>query len=444
MPRTARIAEDRIRSASHDYGYIKNVNGKSVMCYKRMTKLLERRFPPKNVEKAVAKLDVWIERIEAGLILPKKKTIEVLDPRKVLVVNGIVTELPVMEDLQSQFKLFLEFKRPAVVQSTWENYAYSYSLFFPEPLPLDADLIELTLLQRYQDLLKRVSDGTMMPRTLLNSVVRINSLFLWLCKRRKLEYNPVESLSRFKVPDPERLVYNRYELELLFAWFKRDRLDWLAEEFRQMSQHPRPDAPWWDPAKESPVLGAIERRRNSFRVKHFARAYEQCWLLYQLLSLSAMRVSEAAALTTQSIVDNTIHIMGKGHRPRLFPLYDTTGDPIIPGLPEIIHTLLDKAQQKHRERLFDWTTNGRPTGASNAWASVRDCMGMSNNRTLHNLRHTARDWWEQELGIDPILGCDLSGHSPAVYLKHYRPDAQLSSLRKRAAEQRKSHKTARL
>lgn len=444
MPRTARLAEDRIRSASHDYGYIKNVNGKSVMCYKRMTKLLEKRYPPKNVEKAIAKLDVWIERIESGLILPKKKSIEVLEPRKVLMVNGAVTELPALEDLQSQFNLFLEFKKPAVVHGTWINYGYAYSLFFPETLPLNADIIELSLLQRYQELLQRVSDGTMMPNTLLNTVIRINSLFIWLCKRRKLEYNPVDSLSRLKVPEPERLIYNRYELELMFAWFKEDRLDWLADEIQSLSKRPNPNAPWWEPSNEELVLKAINQRKKNFLTRQFVRAHEQRWLLYKLLSLSAMRVSEAAALTTNSIVDNTIHIMGKGHRLRLFPLYDAGGDPIIPGLPEIVQMLLDRAQMKQQERLFDWVTTSCMMTVSKSWASVRDTMGMGSSRTLHNLRHTARDWWEQDLGLDPILGCDLSGHSPAIYLKHYRPDAQVTSIQKRAAEQKKQVKSARL
>lgn len=438
MPRTARNAEDRIRSVSHDYGYIKNVKGKSVMCYKRMTKLLEKRYPPKNVDKAIAKLDVWIERIEAGLVLPKRKTVEVLEPRKVLMVDGAVTELPVLEDLNSQFKLFMEFKRPAVVYSTWINYEFSFSLFFPETLPLNADVIELTLLQRYQELLKRISDGIMSPRYLMNGVVRMNSFFVWLCKRRKLSYNPVDSLARFKVPEPDRLIYTNYELELLFAWFQQDRLEWLADEIRKLSEHPRADAPWWDSNRQDVVLKAIQRRNNSFRVAPFAKAYEQYLLLFRLLSLSAMRVSEAAALTTDSIVDHTIYIMGKGHRPRLFPLYDTIGDPIIPGLPEVVHTLVERATQNQRKRLFDWTATGRPTGATHSWAAVRDMMGMGDERTLHNLRHTARHWWEQELGIDPILGCDLSGHSPAIYLKHYRPDAQTMSLQRRAAEQKKS------
>ncbi len=228
----------------------------------------------------------------------------------------------------------------------------------------------------------------------------------------------------------------------MFAWFKEDRLDWLADEMQGLSKRPNPNAPWWKPSNEELVLKAINQRKKNFLTRQFARAHEQRWLLYKLLSLSAMRVSEAAALTTNSIMDNTIHIMGKGHRLRLFPLYDAEGDPIIPGLPEIVQMLLDRARMKHRERLFDWVTASCIKTVSKSWAAVRDTMGMGSSRTLHNLRHTARDWWEQDLGLDPILGCDLSGHSPAIYLKHYRPDAQVSSIQKRAAEQKKHGKSA--
>ncbi|MCE7934808.1 MAG: hypothetical protein DYG96_09465 [Chlorobi bacterium CHB2] len=424
MPRTARIAADRIRSARHDYGYIKNVKGKSVMCYKRMTKLLEKTYPPKNIEKAVAKLDVWIDRIESGLIMPKKKSVEVQEPRKVLVVGGIATEIPVMDSLKSQYDLFITFKQQGKNDQTIRNYQWAYTLFFPNDLPLDTVLIEYALLQSYQHALCKVRDGMMMKSSLAKYLISINTFLEWLRKRRKIEFNPADSLARIKPPAPKRLTYTKYEVELILAWFKADKLDWLREQFRQISEVPNPETPWWDAGKLDEILLAINYREQCFLLPYRAAIYEKCYLFFQLLWRTAMRSFEAHSLTIHSIKDDVIHIAGKGGRARTFPLYDADGQPLIPGVPEIITTLIDRAHKKGSEGLF--CGKGESLGQfSHHWAQIKKWIGI-HDRTMHNLRHSAREWWEQELGLDSIVGCDLSGHCPS---KRESPNRKQGNVR---------------
>lgn len=158
-------------------------------------------------------------------------------------------------------------------------------------------------------------------------------------------------------------------------------------------------------------------------------------LLVEFISIMAGRIAETLGIMWTDIDEDSIHINGKGNRPRVFPRHMIGFE----RLEEILAELLPN-KERNEGRLWWWTSRHTP---GDLLRQACDDLGLEPGRSLHALRKTAGDWWEDELGLSDRTIVDLAGHTIAVRRKHYRRKKQASQLRNAVAKAASARAAAR-
>ena len=240
------------------------------------------------------------------------------------------------------------------------------------------------------------------PNTQLKYLSKLNKLFEYCIGQEYMNRNPI--LSGMK-PDEVTLeikLFTQEEIEILFDYFfKMDNV--------------------FVPAKGE-KKERIRKRSLSEDKKQFA------WMI-KFISIAGTRAMETINIwwdvshapvmpysTKKPIIllPDKIIIDGKRSkkakpRDRELPL------PIIPQLYPILEEL-EKYKEINNGKLFKWNS----VACLELW--LRDALKelkLEGERNLHELRKTATNWWEKELGI-PLHVCNyMAGHNQQTRDKYY-------------------------
>ena len=171
--------------------------------------------------------------------------------------------------------------------------------------------------------------------------------------------------------------------------------------------------------------------------------HEDYALLFELLGLTGLRISEALALRWVDISDKSIEVMNaKGGRPRILAVEPVPGlRNTIERIKQVMEEYSRKApgmRRRHspKDNVFWWID---PTDPRNVVNEAKEELGMKDDeRTLHTLRGSAEWWWENVLGWDDRTICDYAGHTSRARHQHYRVMPTAEELEQRINRMRKT------
>lgn len=176
-------------------------------------------------------------------------------------------------------------------------------------------------------------------------------------------------------------------------------------------------------------------------------------LAVRFLRLTAARGGEMIQVMHREIDEHCIKIIPKG---MIVQIENLVGQELldardeiegrnfpyrmVPGVAELLDEIrtmrLPRTVRRHRgpEYLFRWKDQ---TQAREAFNRARKSLGMDldDGRTMHTLRASAIDLWENEYLWDEQTRIDLAGHTAEVNRSHYRVTPSAEALERRIEHQ---------
>lgn len=240
---------------------------------------------------------------------------------------------------------------------------------------------------------------------------RVQAFFSYAIERGWLLRNPVGAV---KIPTEERKVvdvYSPFEVDAIVSWHDANPpVDGRPEQFRKQTA-------WL-----------------------YARYFE-------LLSLTALRPSEALALKVSDVTERAFRIEGKRApgvaevRVRWFPLVlptdgDDTRRETIDAWLERVRVIIAEltARAPDSGELFPWRNSQTMNNAlQRAKQRATDPTGKpvfqaDDGRTVKTFRETAIWYWTNYLGIDRETRVGLAGHTKDVAINYYEKERTADEL----------------
>lgn len=359
-------------SSPRTKGAIHNRQGWAVMRYNGRMKATGLKFHPDNRKQCIAMLEKWVAELRHPEQFREQRPAS----------HGVLT-------LYAAIDRFEKARYPMLSQAAVKNYERAFAYFVKRDLPLDYQMLYDEIVARNSAATSGAAGEKLAVNTWRKYVSSFSTFFDFVVEQEWLRKNPIASIG---IPKRQQkldvLIYSREEIAAICA------------QVRETANH------------------------------------EDYALLFELLGLTGLRISEALALSWVDITEKSIKVMNaKGGRPRILAI-----DP-LPGLRETIERIrrvmedysrkAPGMRRRHspKDNVFWWID---PTDPRNVFNEAKETLGMKDDgRTLHTLRGSAEWWWENALGWDDPTICDYAGHTSRVRHQHYRAMPTAEELEQR-------------
>lgn len=372
-----RKEEDRWEHPVYKIGFCLPRNGTAYTDVNGIRKTTGLRWDEANLDRAMDILTVRIEEylgksrvdLRTPVLQPVPQPIVFNEPaeQKISVYLLDAMDRFVRQDLVGVSENVENFYRLAFTHYFWRDHALSDYQGIVDMMSLADD--KTWALEHGRIHLKQSTRRKRMQYAL--------AFFDWCIEREWCAKNPAKAFRMPKVEDEDPRPFEQYEVKLLIDYFN-------------------------------------------------ANARHEMALLVEFISIMAGRIAETLGIMWTDIDEDSIHINGKGSRPRVFPRH-------MIGFERLEEILAELEPNKERNggRLWWWTSRHTP---GDLLRQACEDLGLEPGRSLHALRKTAGDWWEDELGLSDRTIVDLAGHTIGVRRKHYRRKKQAAQLRDAVAK----------
>lgn len=292
------------------------------------------------------------------------------------------------DSLLTASDVYLEAQRRTMAENTQVKFRQAIAGHFPHDLPLAHDRI-------YEALILSINSGHYADSTLRKHLAELGRFFRYCIHRRWLDRNPVELIQSPMEPQRHVEIWTEEELERIKNWLRTDSKAFQAE---------------W-------VALAIDWTRRT-----------------------AMRPSEMLRMQWRHVTAEELTIpKTKTARPRALPLATSATlrkkHPKRAAWQAELRSMIDELRRLYDEERPTQLAAGRgapdwPEGFVWPWREpktiqqefrlARQALGLEDGRRFYDLRATAEDYWVWELGFGIDQVCAYGGHSPAVFVKHYK------------------------